>query len=291
MCNSAVNAALPTNGLQLWLRADVGVTTNASGRVSSWADQSGNGYNATQADSTKQALWVSSGINSGNGFRPSLVFNGEFSNGIFDGAFDGLVTPNIDLPSAFSAFLVVRINNAAQGAGSDGGVMPMELANPGGAGSGGFWLYNSSPPGGGGLVVVNSGGGSGQVAGNPPTEPFWLGGSKVYLAEGIYDNAGTSAIYRSGQLNNSGPASVGDIPSRPLTLGGRQGSPNSFGLPLIGNIAEVLIYDSALSASDRMGVENYLASVYGNGIPEPTTTTFVVLSALFGFGVVRRKRS
>src|ERR1043166_6010673 len=31
MCNSAVNAALPTNGLQLWLRADVGVTTNASG--------------------------------------------------------------------------------------------------------------------------------------------------------------------------------------------------------------------------------------------------------------------
>ena len=38
-----------TAGLQLWLNADVGVTTNASGQVTTWADQSGLGNNATQA--------------------------------------------------------------------------------------------------------------------------------------------------------------------------------------------------------------------------------------------------
>jgi len=37
-----------SNGLVLWLEADAGLTTNASGFVSGWADQSGNGNNAIQ---------------------------------------------------------------------------------------------------------------------------------------------------------------------------------------------------------------------------------------------------
>src|SRR5882757_2709243 len=37
-----------TNGLQLWLKADVGITKNASGQVTAWADQSGFGNNAVQ---------------------------------------------------------------------------------------------------------------------------------------------------------------------------------------------------------------------------------------------------
>ena len=42
-----------TNGLQLWLEADFGVTTNASAQVTAWADQSGLGNNATQPTVTK----------------------------------------------------------------------------------------------------------------------------------------------------------------------------------------------------------------------------------------------
>src|SRR2546421_66194 len=37
-----------TSGLQLWLNADVGLTTNANGQITAWADQSGLGNNATQ---------------------------------------------------------------------------------------------------------------------------------------------------------------------------------------------------------------------------------------------------
>jgi hypothetical protein len=37
------------DSLVLWLKADAGVTKDGSNYVSSWADQSGNGNNATQA--------------------------------------------------------------------------------------------------------------------------------------------------------------------------------------------------------------------------------------------------
>jgi len=40
--------APPTSGMLLWLRADAGLPTNGGGWVTSWADQSGNGNDATQ---------------------------------------------------------------------------------------------------------------------------------------------------------------------------------------------------------------------------------------------------
>ena len=39
---------IPLSGLQLWLKADYGVTLNGS-TVSQWIDQSGNGNDATQS--------------------------------------------------------------------------------------------------------------------------------------------------------------------------------------------------------------------------------------------------
>jgi hypothetical protein len=44
--------------LKLWYRADLGVTKDGSDRVSAWADQSGNGYNASQGTGSLQPLWV-----------------------------------------------------------------------------------------------------------------------------------------------------------------------------------------------------------------------------------------
>jgi len=42
-------AAIPQSGLSLWLKADAGVTLSGS-NVTAWADQSGNGNNATAVD-------------------------------------------------------------------------------------------------------------------------------------------------------------------------------------------------------------------------------------------------
>ncbi len=64
----------PDYGLQVWLRADQGVT-QSGGTVSAWYDQSGNGNNAMQTDSTKQPAFVTSttGLNS----QPVLRFDGS----------------------------------------------------------------------------------------------------------------------------------------------------------------------------------------------------------------------
>jgi hypothetical protein len=73
-------AALPTvtsGTLQLWLKADAGVVTNASGQVSQWQDQSGNANHASQANTNEQPLLVSA---TGLGGKPALRFNGTQDN-------------------------------------------------------------------------------------------------------------------------------------------------------------------------------------------------------------------
>src|SRR5664280_964681 len=64
-----------TAGLQLWLNADVGVTNNASGQVTTWADQSGLGNNATQATLTSAPTIA---LNSLNGHATVRVSGSQF---------------------------------------------------------------------------------------------------------------------------------------------------------------------------------------------------------------------
>src|SRR5215831_8015184 len=63
--DTALAQNLPvTNGLALWLAADSGVTTNASGLVSGWTDQSGQGHSASQASSGAQPAILAKQLNS-----------------------------------------------------------------------------------------------------------------------------------------------------------------------------------------------------------------------------------
>lgn len=59
-------------GLELWLRADMGITLNGSD-VSYWADQSGNGADAAQATAADQPEYVDDG--SGEGGHPYVSFD------------------------------------------------------------------------------------------------------------------------------------------------------------------------------------------------------------------------
>jgi hypothetical protein len=67
-------SAIPTNGLSLWLKADVGVTLSGS-NVTAWADQSGNGNNFTPESGTV--------VKSNNiiGSNPAILFNGGSLSG------------------------------------------------------------------------------------------------------------------------------------------------------------------------------------------------------------------
>ena len=64
-----------TSGLQLWLNADVGVTTNVSGQVTAWADQSGLGNNATQPTPASSPTIA---INSLNGHTTLRVIGSQY---------------------------------------------------------------------------------------------------------------------------------------------------------------------------------------------------------------------
>ena len=61
------------SGLRLWLNGDAGVTHDSSGLVSVWADQSGNTNNATQSNGSQQPTIVSNAINA----HPVIHFNGS----------------------------------------------------------------------------------------------------------------------------------------------------------------------------------------------------------------------
>src|SRR2546429_112952 len=61
-----------TNGLQLWLKADAGVTTNAAGGVTQWTGQSPNGNNAVQASDVSAPQFVAGAQNG----KPALRFDG-----------------------------------------------------------------------------------------------------------------------------------------------------------------------------------------------------------------------
>jgi len=74
--------------IRLWLDAALGVTLNGS-NVSSWADQSGYGYDASQGTADNQPLYVASGVNG----LPSIRFDG--SNDYLGGSYpfsDGVHT-------------------------------------------------------------------------------------------------------------------------------------------------------------------------------------------------------
>jgi hypothetical protein len=86
---------LPTaiTGLQLWVRSDLGITKDGSDLVATWADQSGNGRDLTEA--TNKPLWVASLINGHAALR-------------FDGSNDRLESANFTLNQPLTIFIVSK---------------------------------------------------------------------------------------------------------------------------------------------------------------------------------------
>lgn len=60
------------SGLELWVKADAGITKDGGDLVSNWADQSGNSNDLAQGTGSKQPLWVDAVHNS----KPIIRFDG-----------------------------------------------------------------------------------------------------------------------------------------------------------------------------------------------------------------------
>jgi len=231
------DGSVQTTGLQLWLKADAGVTL-AGTAVSQWADQSGNSRNATQGTASSQPTLVSNALNG----KPALSFDGVNDFMTFTFPVNGLTGMTLVLVGANSA-------------DKNGGSTNAESSAI-------FWNETSSW----GTVYlspyqtnVKFRFGTGQTGNLPSyTRPTSIGsGFSISVAT---KNGTTDSLYVNGNLavSQSGKLSTIAVSQSTGNLG--RGYNNNTYFP--GRISEVLVYNRALSDSERQGVEAYLNSKY-----------------------------
>jgi len=263
-------ADLPSSSnIQLWFRADAGVTTNGTGNVSVWADQSGIANNATNLTLANQPLWIDNALNG----KPVLRF---------DGVNDELSTlNNVNLTNGLSIFIVAmnavrkdynglfRIHSAPYSGSSD-----LEIYWQAGSSGSGNPVYGLNRGGTfGGLQAINV---------QPPAGNYYL---YDVIASTIAETQRVSGVTPS-----SSPLGAPKLPAgvNPAHIGIGVGFTSGI---LQGDIAEVVVYNTALSTTDRTFVENFLADKYGLTIPEPSSTLLLVGGLLFMLRAVGRRRT
>jgi hypothetical protein len=251
------------SGLQLWLDAEYGVldgsgapVTTDGGRVATWQDKSGRNAHAVQADISKQPILKT--LANGRNGRPVLEFTAAQAI--------SMVTGNVSIRgvTAFCVFSSLSANNQIYMIGkiaapTVGGVSYARIANDGqGPRYQGVFQKNTAQS-------YRSWSPSFGVAGGAPYQGWDV---HVYRNDGTPKKPGIAGatawegalLYSRGRLIaqrdeiNAGPG-VAQI-LVPATLGAINGGSGSFD----GYLAELIVYDSAISQADHQAVENYIAS-------------------------------
>jgi len=223
----AAGEALPTDSLQLWLRADAGVLrSGAAQTVGIWQDQSGRGNNANQTASGSRPIYIES--TSSN--LPSLRF---------DGANDYLSLPDF-LSSNVAGEVYVVLRAATTTPASHRGLWHF------GSGTGGYYPASSgyiSAGFGRAAIVLNTG---------VPTERL----DALHLYN-VTSQPGSWISRINGAVHYSTTANLVDFTATPLLGRNRpSNSPNHFE----GDIAEVMLFDRVLTPGERGAAGLYLNS-------------------------------
>ena len=221
---------IPTSGIDLWLRADAGITAPA-GSVSQWADQSGNGRNAVMATPARQPFYVANALHG----MPVLRFNGAQSMDLSIYA----------QPTTFTVFVVGKNSTPSE-------TFSMILG-PGGNSPNNQLRWDS----GSSAMFVGLGN-------NMPIITSPIGNTRIYHELSASYNGATMTVYRDGSpVSSSSFATTG-----PWTLASVGAYYSSYFMN--GDLAEVVIYDRVLSPGQRVWIDSYLQTKYflscGNGI-------------------------
>jgi hypothetical protein len=256
-----ITGSAPTNpvptGLSVWLKADAGVTTNASGGVTTWSDQSGNGNDAVQVNDANAPLFVTNAVN-GN---PVLRFNGIAPSVQYLEVSD---TGTAFLTNDFTTFALARFvgsypalrQNVWSKCSSAGWAGPID------------WWFNTTT----GVPFCYRGDGVNYLGFGGTTAPTLglysvLGLEVTGVDGGISHYLGFTGVGSGTALTNTADAGF------PLRIGRREDN----GTQLNGDIAEILLYNQALSGTDRTNVTAYLYAKYNvvqpfNATPPPAIT-------------------
>ena len=230
-------ASLP--GLALWLKADAITGLSDGDPVGSWADSSSAGNDTSQTDSAKKPLYKTNILNG----LPVVRFDGS------NDTLDAVDADSLDIKRAtFFAVLTFR------GAGTGNHIWLMKNATgTGGACACGGLRYSATHKW---QYDVNAGSGWQDAPSNTV-----LNDDDWHILAATYDGSSVQ-LYLDGAGDGS-HAETGDIMSTTgkLQVGGYNAS---FGGSEYAqcDIAEILVYDNAMSTTDRQLVEQYLNEKY-----------------------------
>ena len=245
MQTQATSVPVTRSGLILWLRGDNSVTT-AGSNVTSWSDVSGSGNTATGVSSHYPTL-VTDAING----LPAVSFA--------SGSSQYLQLPTIANLSAGGASVFAVVNPASVTAGA----RVLDCGN--GAASDNLELQLTSSTGA--ALYVYDGGTSSSVTG-----PSALTLNNWQLLEGIDTGSSTATLYTNGvqQAQNASMQNLQSVSRADNYVGQGSAGGNYFN----GQLAELLVYNRNLSASEQASVEGYLENKYFllnvNTTPAPT---------------------
>ena len=215
-----------TSGLVMWLQGDKGVTTGGGG-VSKWADQSGVGNDLV--------------VTSGN---PTFSATGVSGHGYvgFDGVDDGLGrTGTVQLPTGAgkrSIFMVVRYDSDGWGGFAWGNTSCNQAFGLGVAGSTGNLMVQGWC--GANDIIADV---KGQGAGWHAQSTVYNGSTVVHYLDGTQIDSATHAF-------NTGTGRI------------RLGAELSDRIKLDMDVAELIVYNRDLSASERAAIDSYLDARY-----------------------------
>jgi len=240
----------------VWLAADTGVTIDGSGNVSNW-DNQGTGADVTQANAAARPFLIASDANLNN--KPSVSFDGindilHVNDTSIAAAAPGLTVYVVaQHRSTSAAKQLIGASNGDYGGASQWMVLET------GASSYSYRLHRDS--------ITDASGTNGSLDTNG------------HIFSVIYDGAAQTLTQR---IDNNAPASVSALFSNTSLSVLDIGAQIHFGTGFdFGDydIAEILVYDVALSAGDRTTVANYLNDKYFV-VPEPASLSLIALSSL-----------
>lgn len=221
---------LDPGGLVLWLRADAGVTVDGSNNVSTWTDQSGNGKDATQASASLRPAYQT---NQQNGL-PMIRCDGV--DDIMEGTNPLTTTGN------FSFFAVAR-KNSGYTSTNESTYCSLGLNS---------WY---------GLSLYTT-----------AFNPGFLAYPSAWVSEGsaVGDNtthyqtlirSSTTQTYRRNGANTLTSTASANTPSANYQIG--RHTDITFFRRAKDSIGEILVYNKALSTTERDQVETYLKNKWG----------------------------